>query len=130
MSGHKPLRKRWPCFLPMGSIKRKRPVNSPFFSLNGVQTPKRNHACTRRACLKLQTRAPAFSVRRVSPTGEPPPKNLPFITSAISTKPIGEPFFYVYQQWSPVLRPSQTTSPAAAQTRRIAKNFKLSRVDE
>jgi len=76
------------------------------------------------------TPAPAFSVLRVSPTGEPPPKNLPIITSAISTKLIGEPFFNVYQQWIPVLPPSQTTSPAAAQAGRIAKNFKFSRVDE
>src|SRR5260370_35571933 len=38
MSANKPLRKRSPCFLLMGSINRKRPAKSRFFCSNGGQT--------------------------------------------------------------------------------------------
>src|SRR5438067_12312654 len=38
MSGKKPLPRRSPCFLPMGSINRKWPAKSLFFCSNGVQT--------------------------------------------------------------------------------------------
>src|SRR5258708_18041116 len=38
MSANKPLLRRSPCFLPMGSIKRKQPAKSLFFCSNGGQT--------------------------------------------------------------------------------------------